>query len=122
MELRRREYSAALSFRAPFGRIGVLSGLASLILLVASCDFGSSGCERKPDRRLAEFRDSTDAAALVGLSEEDVRARIGQPSSDRFPDWDETFWLRPQGLCMDGWYLALKYENGVVSEAAVIPG
>ncbi len=28
MELRRREYSAALSFRAPFGRIGVLSGLA----------------------------------------------------------------------------------------------
>lgn len=83
-----------------------------------------SECERGPDHRLDAFKNDSDARKLVGLRKEDVSKRLGTPTSRRFDgEWDISYWLRPRGLCMDGWYLVMSFnEDGTVADARVLPG
>jgi hypothetical protein len=101
------------------GWIGIAVASASL----SGCGWISSGCARAPDSRLSGIQDEADAQALVGLNRVDILNRFGPDTGKRFDDWDATYWLRPQGLCMDGWYLAIDYDDQqVVESAALLPG
>lgn len=85
---------------------------------------GGSECERPPDSRLDGYRDDDDARRLVGLSRDEVVQMIGEPTTERFsPEWDMSYWLRPRGLCMDGWYLVVQLDEAErVTEARLLPG
>ncbi|MCA9844506.1 MAG: hypothetical protein KC491_07590 [Dehalococcoidia bacterium] len=59
-----------------------------------------------------EFHSYDDAQSLVGLSENDIVGRFGLPTTEKWePEWDAAYWMRPQGFCMDGWYLVLNYDD-----------
>lgn len=106
---------------------GAAYTLISVALLVgagassAACD---QSCERGADSRLKQMDDDSDALMLVGLTRDEVVARFGPPSSERFsPEWDSTYWIRSQGFCMDGWYLVVDFdEQQMVVRAKVLPG
>ncbi len=101
------------------------AGLAALGLCVFTLDGCAPGdyssCQRGPDHRFDRFKNDGDATVLVGLAEQDVKARFGPPGARFAPEWDMSYWMRPQGLCMDGWYLVLDLDgDGVVRDARVL--
>lgn len=108
---------------------------AGLMGIVAACAVGVSfygprmlssavdpECPTGPDHRLDEYITTRDATSLIGLPEAEVSRKLGPPTSDKFePEWDRSYWLRPQGFCIDGWYLVLDLDDhGVVVDARVI--
>lgn len=108
-------------------RVGAL--LLVCLVLPAATMFGlgatacSETCARRPDHRLDRFKTDADTAPLIGLSRSEVFARLGPPTSPSLQTGgDMNYWLRPQGFCMDGWYLALYLEDDVVVRARVIGG
>ena len=59
---------------------------------------------------------------MIGLTEAEVLETLGEPTSERFaPEWESSYWLRPQGFCMDGHYLVINYDlDRRVSDARVV--
>lgn len=99
-----------------------MAGLGVLIaLLVFGDEIVDRNCSRGPDHTLDRFSSDRDADRLIGLTREEVIADLGEPTSTRFaPEWDMNYWLRPQGFCMDGWYLVLNLSDGRVVQAKVL--
>ena len=88
--------------------------LVATTLSMSSCGFGfnSENCANPPNHGFDEFHSYDDAQSLVGLSENDIVGRFGLPTTEKWePEWDAAYWMRPQGFCMDGWYLVLNYDD-----------
>lgn len=117
--------SGASRVRRATQRVAATALVAVLALTAFAGPGCSSGCARPPDSRFDDIRDNTDAQALVGRTRADITAAFGDaPATSRFPgEWDTSYWMRPQGMCMDGWYLVLDFgRDGRVTHAAVRPG
>lgn len=116
--------SAAIRARTATQRVAA-TALVAILAFTAFAGTGcSSGCARPPDSRFDAIRDNTDAQALVGRTRADITAEFGDaPATSRFAgEWDTSYWMRPQGMCMDGWYLVLDFgRDGHVTHAAVWP-
>lgn len=104
-------------------RLALWLAVSSASFVTATGAACSETCPRKPDHRLDGIRTDTDAERLLGLTRAEVIAKLGPPTSPSLdPGGDMNYWLRPQGFCMDGWYLALDLEDERVVRARVVPG
>lgn len=115
-----------LHLRASRARRTVMATIIVVVVATSSASLAAcdQSCGRRADSRLSGFDDDRDAQSLVGLTRDEIHARLGTPTSERFsPEWDSTYWIRPQGFCMDGWYLVVEFdEQQVVTRATVLPG
>jgi len=96
--------------------------LAFTVLAGPGC---SSACARPSDSRFDRVQSDADAQKYVGWSRDEVVSAFGETAgASRLPgEWEVTYWMRPRGFCMDGWYLALDFgSDDRVSRAGVRPG
>ena len=102
-----------------------LTAVFSVVLLTQRADTDALDCPRERDSRFDAFQTTEQAERnLLGRTRDDIATEYGQPDSERFgSEYDATYWMRPRGFCVGGWYLAIKFNDlGVAVEAAVLPG
>lgn len=105
--------------------LGVLTAVSVLVVLAFAGETLQEPCPRDRDERFNAIKTTADAEQVfLGKSRDEIVEQYGQPGPARFgTDYDATYFMRPQGFCMDGWYLAINFDShGVAVEAAVLPG
>lgn len=105
--------------------LGLLAAVSVLLVVVFAVDTFHDPCPRDRDSRFNAIRTTADAEQeFLGKTRDEIVEQYGQTGAARFgTDYDATYFMRPQGFCMDGWYLAINFDNdGFAVHAAVIPG
>lgn len=102
-----------------------LAGVFAIAFLTQRACAEAWVCPRERDSHFDAFQTTEQAErTLLGRTRDNIAAEYGQPDSERFgSEYDATYWMRPRGFCVGGWYLALNFDDqGVAVEVAVLPG